>query len=280
MDYLPGYTVKPYLVQATGKVVFTDGTNNDLNTNQVTCEAYGYRYDIASGTCRAFKYNTNLEEAAANMSNKINGNENRIESGSNFVQINGQANTSKGFNNNCSILGANNAIANGVNNSTVLGNFGQALRDGEVVIGGGGRGETMELGAAQSSTMTLVGRTASTTAVNLTVNESTGTIIERDLDAYAKTFTGVEVIVMAVRIGGVNLSGAVNDRLIQKLEGIVYKKTATITRTTLGTFGTTTGWQGSFAFSGVNDMHLEVTGDIGMDIDWTATVKFYEMKTQ
>ena len=280
MDYLPGYTVKPYLVQATGKVVFTDGTNNDLNTNQVTCEAYGYRYDIASGTCRAFKYNTNLETAAANMSNKINGNENRIESGSNFVQINGQANTSKGFNNNCSILGANNAIANGVNNSTVLGNFGQALRDGEVVIGGGGGGEFQKIGYAQSSTMTLIGRTTSSSAVNLFVNESLNTVIERDYEASANTFTGFEAILMGVRVGGASGSGAVDDRLIQKVEGIIHLKTATQTRTTLGTFGVTTGWLGAFMFSGVNDMHLEVTGAIGMDIEWVATVKFYEMKTQ
>ena len=278
MDYLHGYTVKPYLVQITGKVVFTDGTNNNLNTNQVTCEAYGYRYDRESGTCRSFKYNTNLEEAAANMSNKINGNENRIEAGSNFVQINGQANTSRGFNNNCFISGNSNAIANGVNNSTVLGNFGQALRDGEVVIGGGGGAEFQKIGYAQSSTMTLIGRTTSTAAVNLTVNESTGTVIERDYAASANTFTGFEAIVIGVRAGGASGSGAVDDRIIMKLEGIVHLKTATQTRTTLAAFGVTTGWLGAITFSGVNDMHLEVTGAIGMDITWTATVKFYEMK--
>ena len=60
MQYLTGYTVKPHRVTPTGEVLFTDGTNVDLMTNQVTCEAYGYAYDIASGTCNAFRYNTNL----------------------------------------------------------------------------------------------------------------------------------------------------------------------------------------------------------------------------
>jgi hypothetical protein len=278
MDYLPGYTVKPFLVQATGKVVFTDGTNNNLNTNQVTCEAYGYRYDTESGTCRSFKYNTNLEESAANMSNKINGNNNRIESSSNFIQVNGQANTLNGFNNNCSIIGANNLIENGVNNSTVLGNFGEALRDGEVVIGGGGRGESQKLGAVQSSVMSLFGRTTSAAETNLSVNESIDTVIARDYDDSANTFTGFEAMVIGVRVGGASGSGAVNDRIIIKGEGIVHLKTATQSRTTLATFGTTTGWLTQVVFSGVNDMHLSVTGALGMDIEWSATMKFYEMK--
>jgi len=279
MDYLPGYTVKPYLVQATGKVVFTDGTNNNLNTNQVTCEAYGYRYDTESGTCRSFKYNTNLEEAAANMSNKINGNNNRIESSSNFIQVNGQANTLRGFNNNCSIIGANNVIDNGVNNSTVLGNFGQALRDGEVVIGGGGGGESQSLGYAQSSTMTLTGRTTGASATTLSVNGSADSkIIERDYAASANTFTGFEAIVIGVRAGGASGSGAVDDRIIIKNEGIIHLKTATQSRTTLAAFGTTSGWLTEIVFSGVNDMHLSVTGVLGMDITWAATVNFYEMK--
>ena len=72
MEYLTGYTIKPYRVTAVGEVRFTDGTNTELGANQVTCEAYGYTYDEASGTCRSFRYNTNLERNISNINNKNN----------------------------------------------------------------------------------------------------------------------------------------------------------------------------------------------------------------
>ena len=101
MDFLTGHTLKPYEVTSLGEVLFTDGTNNSLMANQVTCEAYGYTYNRATGTCRAFRYNTNLERSISNINNKNNGSGNTTELGSNTVQINGTNNTTKGFNNNC-----------------------------------------------------------------------------------------------------------------------------------------------------------------------------------
>ena len=73
MEYLPGYTIKPYEVRGTGEVRFTDGTDDDLGANQVTCEAYGYTYDIPSGTCISFRFNTNLNRNISNVNNKNNG---------------------------------------------------------------------------------------------------------------------------------------------------------------------------------------------------------------
>jgi len=137
MEYLKGYTIKPYEVTALGEVLFTDGTNTGLMTNQVTCEAYGYTYDQTSGTCNSFRYNTNLERNISNINNKNNGSNNTNELGSNTIQVNGSNNTTKGFNNNCLIIGSDNEIANGVNNATVLGINGKSNRDGELIIGGG-----------------------------------------------------------------------------------------------------------------------------------------------
>ena len=73
MEYLTGYTVKPYQISALGQVVFTDGRETNLSVNQVTCEAYGHTYDQASGTCMAFRLNTNLDRNLANINNKNNG---------------------------------------------------------------------------------------------------------------------------------------------------------------------------------------------------------------
>ena len=142
MSYLTGYTIKPSRITPTGAVLFSDGTYSDIRANQVTCEAYGYTYDIASGTCIAFRRNTNLERNISNINNKNNGARNTTELGSNTVQINGTLNTTKGFNNNCFINGNANEIANGVDSATVVGSNGKALRDGEFVVGGGSAGDS------------------------------------------------------------------------------------------------------------------------------------------
>ena len=73
MEYLTGYTIKPHQVTALGEVLFTDGTNTGLMANQETCEAYGYTYDQTSGTCRSFRFNTNLNRNISNINNKNNG---------------------------------------------------------------------------------------------------------------------------------------------------------------------------------------------------------------
>ena len=266
MEYLTGYTIKPHEVTALGEVLFTDGTNTGIMTNQVTCEAYGYTYDITSGTCRAFRYNTNLERNISNVNNKNNGSGNTTELGTNTVQINGTNNTTKGFNNNCLINGSNNEIANGVNNATVLGSNGEALRDGELVLGGGGIGA--------SSLFLLNTTTTDASPTSLLVNgDSALSAIERDKGG----MYGYTVDILGYRTGGASGSGAVDDRIFLKLEGIVLGTTATETITTTVAFGTVIGWTAATSFV-VTDMSIKVTGAAAMDITWQATARFNLMK--
>ena len=274
MEYLTGYTIKPYRVTAVGEVRFTDGTNTELGANQVTCEAYGYTYDEASGTCRSFRYNTNLERNISNINNKNNGAGNTNELGSNTIQINGSNNTTKGFNNNCFINGNANEIANGVNNATVVGNFGLAERDGEVVIGGGGFSGVGK-GYAQSSTLTLTGVTTDATATSLFVNGDTATVIIAR--SSASLCSGFEANVVGIRTGG-SAGGSVDDRIFLRATGLVLLKAANQSVSTLGSFGTVTGWTAAIDFVG-DYMVLKVTGAANMDISWSATMNFYEMKT-
>ena len=273
MEYLTGYTIKPYSTTPLGEVTFTDGTNTYLRTNQQTCEAYGYTYDIASGTCMAFRYNANLERNISNENNKNNGAGNTNQLGANTIQVNGTLNTTKGFNNNCFINGSNNEIANGIDNATVLGNFGLAERDGEVVIGGGGFSGAGK-GYAQSSTLTLTGVTTDATATSLFVNGDTGTIIIAR--SSASLYSGFEANVVGVRTGG-SAGGSANDRIFLRATGIVFVKVANQSVATLGSFGTVTGWTTAIDFVG-DYMVLKVTGAANMDISWTATMNFYEMK--
>ena len=50
MNYKKGFKIKPERIDNKGRVYFTDGTN-EVNPNQVSCEAYGYKYNKFSNTC-------------------------------------------------------------------------------------------------------------------------------------------------------------------------------------------------------------------------------------
>ena len=262
MSYLTGYTIKPSRITPTGAVLFSDGTYSDIRANQVTCEAYGYTYDIASGTCIAFRRNTNLERNISNINNKNNGAQNTTELGSNTVQINGTLNTAKGFNNNCFINGNANEIANGVDSATVLGSNGKALRDGEFVVGGGSAGD--------SSTFSLNGTTTDASATALFINGDTAvTVIARTPD----TIQSYTFDIIGYRTGGSSGSGAAADRIFLRLEGIVRNNAANEALTTIAALGTVVGWSASTAYSG-DDMSLKIVGAASMNISWKATARF------
>tara|TARA_R110002167_G_scaffold244888_1_gene450339 strand:+ start:34 stop:873 length:840 start_codon:yes stop_codon:yes gene_type:complete len=275
IPYIKGFEVKPTRTTELGDVIFTDGTN-EITPNQLQCEAYGYTYDKASGTCSAFRYNTNLNRAFGNLSNVIKGAGNSTQTGTNNTLVMGESNVVAGLSTNNIIIGSNNEISNGVSNASIFGNYGIAERDGEVVIGGGGFSGVGK-GYAQSSTITLTGVTRTATPDNLKVNgDSATTIIARD--TIIGSFQGFEANVMGVRTGGSAASGAVDDRIFLRATGIVYKIVADQSVETLGSFGTIDGWTAAIVFSGTNDMFLEVTGVADMNISWSATLNIYEIK--
>jgi hypothetical protein len=270
--FLNGYSVKPASVDSLGIVSFTDGTNA-VTPNQKQCEAYGYTYDRASGTCKAFTYSTSLGKNLNNESNYVRGTNNTTETGTNNTHIMGESNTVKGLSRNNIIVGSNNEIRNGVNNAVVFGNYGLAQRPGEVVIGGGGFSGAGK-GYAQSSVITLTGTTVGATTTDLYVNgDSANTIIARDK---INLFTGFEAKIIAVRTGGTNPSGAINDRKFNRLTGIVYGTTVNQTTTLLASFGSLGSITTNIAFSG-SDMIFQVTGNANRNISWSCTLNLYEV---
>lgn len=274
IPYLSGYDVKPTSTSVLGVVTFTDGTN-DITPNQQQCEAYGYTYNQADGTCSTFRYNTNLNRSFSNESNKFQGANNTTETGTNNTLIIGQNNTVKGLSRNNIIVGNENEIANGVNNASIFGNYGIAERDGEVVIGGGGFSGAGK-GYAQSSIITLTGTTTNATPTSLFVNgDSATTIIAR---SSTSSFQGFEATVIGVRTGGSAASGAVNDRICLRVTGLAFLKAIDQSSVDLGKSGTTTGWAAEMAFIGTNDMLFAVTGAANMNISWSCTLNLYELK--
>jgi hypothetical protein len=275
IPYIKGFEVKPTRTTQLGDVIFTDGTN-EVTPNQLQCEAYGYTYDKATGTCSAFRYNTNLNRTFSNSSNLIKGAGNTTQTGTNNTLVMGESNTVAGLSRNSIIIGSNNEIANGVNNATVIGNYGIAERDGEVVIGGGGFSGATK-GSAQSSILSLTGVTTDATATSLFVNgDAATTIIARDTST--GSFQGFEANVLGVRTGGTAGSGAVNDRVCLRVTGLVFLKAVDQSSADLGKSGTTGGWAAAMAFSGTNDMLFQVTGAANMNISWSCTLNIYEIK--
>ena len=122
IEYKTGFNVKPLSVSGLGIVTFTSGVYDDfgiikVSPNQMQCEAYGYTYNQATGTCSAFRNNTNLNIAVANENNKSLGKGNSTETGTNNTLVIGENNTVKGFSRNSIISGSRNEIANGINNA-------------------------------------------------------------------------------------------------------------------------------------------------------------------
>tara|TARA_R110000787_G_scaffold135559_1_gene247875 strand:- start:1799 stop:2674 length:876 start_codon:yes stop_codon:yes gene_type:complete len=200
--YINGLTIKPNSVSTLGVVTFTDGTNN-ITPNQSQCEAYGYTYDIASGTCRSFRFNANLERNISNINNKFNGAGNSTQLGSNTIHINGTDNATRGFNNNCLINGNTNEIANGVSNAVVFGTNGIARTEGEFTIGGG-KGSLSDADVAtfisrrKTSTIELSGVTTGNTATNLTVQGDGSTYINIE----ANSIIGYDIYITRLELGG------------------------------------------------------------------------------
>ena len=265
MNYLTGYTIKPFRITALGIVIFTDGTNNDIRANQQQCQAYGYTYDSATGTCRSFTPSANFQRNLNNIDNKINGAQNVIGTGGKNIHINGTNNTAEGFNNNCFISGNGNTIANGVTDATVVGSEGIAIRDGEFVVGSP---------AGETSIFALNGTTTDATSTALFVNGDTAvTTIARSGDSIF-IYT---IDIIAYRTGGASGSGATGDRAFFKIQGIVRNNVANEGITTVASNGTVTGWTGGTAYVG-DDMQLKMVGAASMNITWQAAASFQELK--
>jgi len=274
MDYKKGYNIKPKQVLKTGEILFTDGTN-DVIPNQAACEAYGYTYNAATGTCIAFKYDSTLDKKFNNIHNNVRGG--TTEYGTKNTILNGQQNVTKGNNFNNIINGEKNQIELGAKNSNLLaGSYGNIQNQGEVVIGGGGFGSTLAL--AQTSFIQQSGNTTDATQTLLYTQYITNKYIEKVPNAVL----GFEVHVVGVNTGvGVGTAGEYG--YIQILGAVTF---------TNGLASTYHQHQNYLVNSGTSGLHLTavmrdasatsfgvaVTGLEETYIQWTAEVKLWQNK--
>ena len=277
MDYKKGYNIKPKQVLRTGEIRFTDGTN-DVIPNQLACEAYGYTYDTATGTCSAFPFNSTLQRKFNNILNNVSGG--ATENGTKNTILNGQENTTKGDNFNNIINGEKHQIENNINNSNVLsGSFGQAENQGEVILGGGGFNEVLGLGLSQQSFIQQSNKTTGNTETALLTQYLPTTYIQK----VKNSVIGFEANVIGINYGG---GGEVGQYGYVQLTGAVqFTNGLASTYHQTSTHIVTAGHSGMNISAEMKDVTatsfgVHVTGLAETRIQWTASVKLWRNKIQ
>ena len=275
IPYLTGFDVKPSSTSPSGIVVFTDGTN-EIIPNQLQCEAYGYTYNQADGTCSIFRFNTSIDRSFSNATNKLQGTGNTTETGTNNTHIIGENNTVKGLSRNNIIVGNQNEIANNVNNANVFGTLGEATANNSIVLGGNASADN--LGERQTMTFIYGKTTTDNSTVDAFLNNTTDSyfVVPLNTAIYFQSES------LAVRVGGSSGSGAVGDFKAWVERGVVINKSGTLSivrsRTSPASSGTTTGWSPINSVSGTNFLQT-VKGANNMDIEWASTIRMTQIKT-
>ena len=217
-----GLTLKPNAVSDLGTVTFTDGVNVDLPGDQITCEAYGYRYNVATGTCSAFSANPNIKNSLVGRDKKILGVKNEIETFSQNNLIVGTNNTNKSYNCNTMLLGQNHETITGIKNSAVIGGTRAKLtRQSEVAIGGGVRAISDSTNAVtfnsrrKTSTIELSCVTIDNTATNMTI-QGDG---ESFINVENNSIIGYDIYITRLELGG--SSGTAGNYSYRNIRGAV-----------------------------------------------------------
>jgi len=278
ISFLPGFSVKPSSTSELGTVLFTDGTN-EITPNQVQCEAYGYTYDKASGTCSAFKYNSGIERVFSNLSNNVSGAGNSTQTGTTNTYIMGENNVVRGLSRNNTVVGSGNEIANGINNVSISGMLGEATASNSLVLGGNATGDL--LGERQFIRCLYGAQTTSNSTVSSGINNETG--VRFAIPDNSIIYFHADTIV--VRTGGSNVAGAVGDYGSYVERGVIINKSGTTTiqreRDTIKTSGTVTNWRILAETGGAAGATLKLScrGQTDMILEWCMNVNITQIKT-
>ncbi|QDP46658.1 MAG: hypothetical protein Unbinned6316contig1000_2 [Prokaryotic dsDNA virus sp.] len=276
IPYLTGFLVKPNVINKEGIVTFTDGTT-EITPNQQQCEAYGYTYDKATGSCVAFRLTSKIPINNQKTNNNIQGNRNQIQIGALNSYTMGQDNIiNRGTKNNI-LIGQSNEVPRGINNSAVFGGGGVAKMNNSIVLGG--NATTDRAGTRQRWTVMYGCDTTDGSTVDSFPNNTEG-YFEPQVNRvyYFQSET------LAVRTGGSSGSGAVGDFKAWVERGVVKCNAAgtlSIDRSRTSPAdngGALSGWSPINAVSGSN-FRQTVKGAANMNIRWATTITFMQVFT-
>jgi len=281
IPFISGFEVKPYSVSESGIVTFTSGTEGEdipilLKANQLQCEAYGYTYNKATGTCSIFRHNIDVATTFDNINNNTQGPRNNVANGVDNSYVMGEENTLESLTKNNIVIGSNNTIKTTVENSSIQGTLGEATATNSIVLGG--NAGTDILGKRQAiqllyGTQTTDGTDSFSYLNGITdsffvVPENTAIMFEADI--------------LAVRVGGTAGAGAVGDYKSWIETGLVINKSGTLSvdSSTIShsSSGTTGGWNAESTVSGTNYI-ITAEGVADTTIEWVSNIRFTQLKT-
>jgi len=276
MDYKKGFNVKPKETSAVGEVTFTDGTY-DFPPNQMQCEAYGYTWNPALGTCSAFRYSNKVATLLNDRTNHLKGGTSEVGTFNTF--LNGEDNIAQGDNKNILITGQEGETSIGINNGSIVGGrLGKIIRQGEVVLGGG----SFNIGAGytQSSKVQLSGSTTDNTATNLTVQNLTSEFITLQTNS----IVGYTLYLTRLETGGT--SGTPGNYSYRLQRGAIITDRSSAITIDVGTTRNVakSGVNGSFSIvdsttDGIPSISIEVSDRNNVNNLWSATVYLHELRT-
>ena len=273
--YLQGYPIKPATISGTGIVTFTDGRYS-VEPNQQQCEAYGYTYNPITGTCNAFTFSTNLNPAINNETNIVSGQGNVTGVGTGNTHIIGQSNEVLEPTRNNLIVGSQNQITYTVDNTASFGTLGEVTATNSIVLGG--NAGTDILGERQNITLIYGVQTPSNVPALANLNNT----VDSFFQPIENSVFYFQSEILAVRVGGANLGGAVGDYKSWVERGVVKNASGTLSisrsQTAIVDSGSTTGWSTENTVSG-SDFELSVTGARQMILEWIATIRITQIKT-
>ena len=275
VPYKSGLGVKPARINNIGLVTFTDGTN-EITPNQKQCEAYGYKYDKATGTCTAFRFAVATNRKVRKEGNTISGVSNKTEAGTMNTYVMGESNQVNRASKNNIVVGANNKVNTQIQNTALFGIGGVSLIDGAMVFGGNALDD--KAGTRQTITLMYGCDTTDNSTTDSFPNNTEGYFEpEANRVYYFQSET------LAVRTGGSSASGAVGDFKAWVERGVVKCNSAGTlsidrSRTSPADSGTTTGWSPINAVSGSN-FRQTVKGANNMNIKWVSTIRFMQLFT-
>tara|TARA_R100000781_G_C4069732_1_gene124079 strand:- start:146 stop:1018 length:873 start_codon:yes stop_codon:yes gene_type:complete len=269
-------SAKPFSVDALGTVTFIDRLDNEVTPNESLCTAYGYKFDIATNTCKAFYPTTSIDSSLRTEDNTVSGQGNIIGEGTTNSYIMGAENTIEGNSRNNIIVGNNNNIVDSIDNANVYGTLGEATANNSIVLGGNAAGDN--LGERQTMTIMYGKQTTNNSTVDAFLNNTTDSyfVVPTNTVIYFQSET------LAVRVGGSSGSGAVGDYKSWVERGVVKNAAGTLSidrsRTSPADSGTTTGWSPINSVSGTNFLQT-VKGATDMTIEWASTIRITQIKT-
>ena len=274
--FKPNVSAKPLSVNSLGVVTFVDRLANELTPNESLCNAYGYTFDRATNTCRAFKPTSAIQKSLRTEDNTVNGQGNTVGEGASNSYVMGSQNTIVGNSRNNIIVGNNNTINEDINNVSVCGTLGEVTATNSIVLGGNATGDI--LGERQTMTLMYGKQTTDNSTVDAFLNNTTDSyfVVPENTVIYFQSET------LAVRVAGSSGSGAVGDYKSWVERGVVKNAAGTLSiqrsRTSPASSGTTTGWSPINSVSGTNFLQT-VKGATDMTIEWASTIRITQIKT-